>query len=466
MQLRLISILVFVTAAASFGQTSPAVPFSMLPRNAQSVLYFPHLTEGGPDTNNSWQATFSFVNTNNTAANVSVAFYNDDGSSMMLDFGSGPVSSLTTTIPSQGTRSFQTQLTHKGPQPVWGWAAGQSDVPIFAQMNYRNNSNGHVAALIAANATTGTAQWTSTASAKMGIAVANPSPADTMTYMVKVTDSEGADLGSKTYQLPPRGHDAFNLGARFTLPTDFAGSVEITGQTASLSIYKPAIWTVGSEMGAFATLPDGRALLPEDQMSRAMRVWGRIKAMTLQMGYKVNPSLTLMPGTTASGIANAMGGMDASGNEQVTMYMSMVEIVGDSDGELAFLMAHEMAHVIQCKTNGCKVAVDPQMGSDYESDADELGMMLSTSAGYDSFSAAGAYSKLQMGNGQMAMGSMGMATVWEDQTSNNPHDFFASRINKMFQVQQRMCTNTMFSTNCAAFKNLMHPSTGSMNMPM
>ena len=93
-------------------------------------------------------------------------------------------------------------------------------------------------------------------------------------------------------------------------------------------------------------------------------------------------------------------------------------------------------------------------------------MMLATSAGYDSFSSAGAYSKLQMGNGQMAIGLMGMATVWEDQTSPSPREFFAARINKMFQVQQRMCTNTMFSTNCAAFKSLMHPSTSSMDMPM
>lgn len=437
---------------------------SLVPRNAQSILYFPHLTEGGPDANNAWQATFNFVNTNSTTANVSVSFYNDDGSAMMLDFGTGPVASISVAIPPMGSHMFRSQLTHKGPQPVWGWAAGQSDVPLFAQLNYRNMSNGMVRAELATNATTGTAQWTAMANAGMGIAVANPSPSDTMTYTVDVKDSNGNDLGSKSTQLAPHGHDAFNLNTRFTLPTDFSGSVLITGQTATQSIYKPAIWAVGTDAGAFATLPDGRALMPDDQMARAMRVWGRVLGMAHQLGYNVTPSLTLTAGTAPGGIANAM--MDGSGNGQVTMYMSLVEMMGDSDGELAFLMAHEIGHVIQCKTTGCKMPMDMRMGTDYESDADEIGMMLSTSAGYDSYSGAAAYAKMQMGNGQVSMGMMGSATVWEDMTSSNPQGFFASRINMMYQVQQRMCSNPAFPTGCQAFKNLMHPSTGSMNMLM
>ena len=57
-----------------------AAQSSLVPRNAQSLLYFPHMTEGGPDANNAWQVTFNFVNTNSTAANVTMSFYNDDGS--------------------------------------------------------------------------------------------------------------------------------------------------------------------------------------------------------------------------------------------------------------------------------------------------------------------------------------------------------------------------------------------------
>jgi len=450
-----------------FGSTAAPAQPALVPRNAQSVLYFPHLTEGGPDANNAWQVMFSFVNTNSVAANVSISFYNDDGSPMMLDFGSGAASSLAVSIPPMGSHVFRSQLTHKGPQSVWGWAAGQSDMPVFAQLNYRGMSNGTVTAELATNATTGTAQWTSMANAGMGIAVANPSPADTMNYTVVARDSAGTEMGSKTGQLPPHGHNAFNLNTWMTLPADFTGSVTITGATANESIYKPVIWAVGTDSGAFATLPDGRALMPDDQTARAMRVWGRVLSMAHQLGYNVTPTLTIAPGTAPGGIANAMASAEASGSGQVTMYMSLVEMMGDSDGELAFLMGHELGHVIQCKTNGCKTPVDMRMGSDYESDADEMGMLISTSAGYDSFSGAAAYAKLQMGNGQVSMGMMGSATVWEDMTSANPQNFFAGRVNMMYQVQQRMCSNPAVpSSSCQAFKNLMHPSMGGMNMLM
>jgi predicted Zn-dependent protease len=184
------------------------------------------------------------------------------------------------------------------------------------------------------------------------------------------------------------------------------------------------------------------------------------------LGYNVNPTLTLVSGAAPNGIANAMG-MGTAGGQQVSVYMSLVEMTGDSDGELAFVMGHEIGHVIQCVTKGCKIPVDPQMGTDYESDADEMAMMLSTSAGYDSYAGAAMYAKLQVGNGQVSMGMMGSATtVWEDLTSSNPQAFFAGRINMMYRIQQRMCTNPSFSTSCPAFKTLMHPSMGGINMPM
>lgn len=439
---------------------------SLTPRNAQSLLYFAHMAEGGPDANNYWQAKIVLVNSNAVAAHVSLNFYDNNGAASAVDFGSGPASTLAVTVPPLGTQTFTSVRTHQ----AWysGWASGDSDVPVFAQMQYRLTSNGQVTTSVSADATSGTAQWMSTAGPYLGIAVANPSPSDAMTYIVDVRNADGTDFGSQSFPLAPLGHDAFVLNGRFQVPAGFAGSVIITGQTTQQSVYKPVVWTLGWDAGLNSTLPDGRALMPDDQMSRAMRVFGRMLAMAHQMGYQVNPQLTLTPGTGPGGIANASGGVNGSG-DFVTMYMSMVEMVGDSDGELAFLMAHQIGHVIQCHTNGCNMAVDGHFAGDPESDADEMGMMLSTAAGYDSYSGAGAYARLQVGNGQMSMGGgmMGAgAVVWENMTSTDPHGFFANRINMMYQVQQRMCTNAKLATNCLVFKNLMHPSTGGINMPM
>jgi hypothetical protein len=465
MRMRFFPLLVFAGGMVAFSQTAP---FSMIPRNAQSVLYFPHVVEGGADASNLWQATFTLVNPNAAPANLSMSFYGDDGSPMLLDFGSGPVSSVSAVVPALGTSMFRSQLTNKVQNGTWGWATGQSDIPLFGQLNYRCLQLGKVTAELATAATPGTTQWTSAANANLGIAVANPSPTDMMTYVVDVKDAAGNAVGSHSFQIKPHGHDAFTLYTRFTLPTGFAGSVNITGQTVNPSEFQPAVWTVGWESGSFATLPDGRALSPDDSYARAMRVWGRVMATVHSLGYKVNPKFTIMPGTAPNGIANASGGLDAGGNDQVTMYMSMIEIMGDSDGELAFLMAHQVAHVMQCRSAGCKTAMDTMMGADYEGDADETGMMILTTAGYDSYSAPGAFARLQMGNGQMVMGGMmsGGGIVWEDITSTDPRGFFAARISKMYQVQTRMCGNAQFQTNCQAYKTFMHPNTSGMNMSM
>ena len=45
--------LIVVAALASAG-IAGGQPL-LAPRNAQSVLYFPHLNEGGPNSNNFWQ---------------------------------------------------------------------------------------------------------------------------------------------------------------------------------------------------------------------------------------------------------------------------------------------------------------------------------------------------------------------------------------------------------------------------
>ncbi len=467
MQPRFFALLI-ATVAAAYGQTVSPAPFSMIPGNAQSVLYFPHVNEGGTDVNNFWQATLTFVNPNAAPANLSLSFYRDDGSPMPIDFGSGPVSSFSAVVPPMGTSMFRSQLTNKSPNGTWGWASGQSDIPLFGQMNYRLLQNGQVTAELATAAAPGTAQWTSTANANLGIAVANPSPTDVMTYVVGVKDAAGNAVGSHSYQIQPHGHDAFTLNTRFNLPAGFEGSVNVTGQTANPSEFQPAVWTVGWEAGSLATLPDGRALSPGDPYAKAMRVFGRVVATAHSLGYTANPKLTIMAGTAPNGIANASGGLDASGNDQVTMYMSLIEMMGDSDGELAFLMAHEVAHVMQCRSVGCKTAMDPQMAGNYEGDADETGMMITTSAGYDSYSAAGAFSRLQMGNGQMMMGGMmsGGAVVWEDIMSTDPRGFFAARISNMYQVQSRMCGNAQFQTNCQSYKSFMHPSTSGMNITM
>jgi len=111
----------------------PGLPASaqLIPESAQTVLYFAHLTDGGTPKGEQWQATLSFSNPNMisaTSAFVTVQFYADDGSPMVLDFGHGLSSSLAFSIPAQGVRTFKSTMA--SPSVISGWARAEASIPI------------------------------------------------------------------------------------------------------------------------------------------------------------------------------------------------------------------------------------------------------------------------------------------------------------------------------------------------
>src|SRR5437870_9225072 len=83
---------------------------SVIPETGQVNLYFPHLADGGPRSQQ-WQTKLTFVNPNNSAVNVSMNFYSDSGGPLNLNFGSGPVSQYSFTMPPLGSRVFRSRVT-------------------------------------------------------------------------------------------------------------------------------------------------------------------------------------------------------------------------------------------------------------------------------------------------------------------------------------------------------------------
>ncbi len=102
---------------------------------------------------------------------------------------------------------------------------------------------------------------------------------------------------------------------------------------------------------------------------------------------------------------------------------AMVQFMGDAEGELAFIIAHEIGHTVDdvCKTEQGRLAVANSRGSlgalfggilggekgaasasrisqqrGCEARADEIGFQIFTSAGYSPFAAAGAFGRLEM----------------------------------------------------------------------
>ena len=115
----------------------------------------------------------------------------------------------------------------------------------------------------------------------------------------------------------------------------------------------------------------------------------------------------------------------------VCVPVAMVRFMGDGDGELAFIVAHEIGHTVDdtCKTAEGRLAVANSRGSfgalfgglvggqqgaiesskvsqqrGCEARADEIGFKIFTAAGYNPFDAAGAFGRLEMYSGDTHTG--------------------------------------------------------------
>jgi hypothetical protein len=133
---------------------------------------------------------------------------------------------------------------------------------------------------------------------------------------------------------------------------------------------------------------------------------------------------------------------------------SMSELISDSPSEIAFIVAHELGHQIQYRTRSL---VFPLVdGNNPETDADIVGMVLSLSAGFDPYAAAGAIGKLAMGTGTAGL----QAQAYQDTEVSlgvDPHLSWGTRINNLWTLLNAACAAPPVSATCQQYKNLVHP---------
>jgi predicted Zn-dependent protease len=137
----------------------------------------------------------------------------------------------------------------------------------------------------------------------------------------------------------------------------------------------------------------------------------------------------------------------------VCVPVAMVRFMGDGDGELAFIIAHEIGHTVDdtCKTSEGRLAVANSRGSlgslfgglvggqqgaiassqvsqqrGCEARADEIGFKIFTASGYDPFDAAGAFGRLEMYSGDTHTGILARLSAL-----GSDHPMTPDRISRM-----------------------------------
>jgi hypothetical protein len=407
------------------------------PEGSYTVLYFPQLADGGGEDR--WQTTLTFIHGaySPQPAEVRVQFYGNDGGPLALDFGQGPVSSLRFTLPPNGVRRFRSQMASA--TTVTGWAVAYASLPIQGTVAFRQFLSGRPAVELTAHATLPTPRYLSLANPETGIAVANTSWSAWRTLNVAVRDAGGSLLGTRSLSLPPYGHRAFNLRELFPgLPADFIGTVVLHDPTEVSFV----AWTVHAEGGLMSTLPSGRYPWPPPHWERIVAVFTRI----LDVGRRVVPSaftqdvsLDISPDPVVNAYAYRSEG-------RIQINLAMSELYGDAEAELAWVVAHEMGHIIQFRL-GRQV-----WSSNEELDADAWSALLLLVAGYDPYAAAGGLGRLQMTTNRP--GLLGEFVRW----LTDPHSSFSTRIDKVLDTLQQVCSaSSQNQAACAAYRSLFHP---------
>jgi len=432
-----------IGAIGCFGQLSP----TFYPAGAHVNLYFPHLADGGP-AYGQWQTSLELVNPSLTlTAHVQLSLYGDEGLPLNLDFGSGAHSLHTFTISPGGTITLRSTIASD--KVVTGQAIATSDIPIQGTVLFRNIVNNGPIVELSGPPTLPTSQYLSLATRDLGVALANASGV-AKTFQIKAVNSSGAVVETTTIGVAGMGHQSFNLSQVMPdLPAGFAGSVVITPQIPGDQVLA---WTLNVERGLISTLPASPLDWPISHTDRIQLVFNRLLAAapSLLSGLGNNLSLQSAP-TLVMSSDSGVNAFTSNSKNTVQINLALSELMSDSPSELAFLVAHELAHIAQLRS-GALTILSPNDPAHVEQDADLIAMILVLNAGFDPYGAAGAIGKLSMANA-----NPGVLSPLFDNLSDPTPAFSAARMNSMPGVLSSACAYATMSGFCGPFKAIIHP---------
>lgn len=426
--------MLFVCLAVScFGQIEP--------EGSQVFSYFPHLVDGGPASQR-WTTRLTFTNPNSSfPVAVAVQFYRNDGGPLALNFGSGAQTSLGFTIPPQGSTSIVSAAASAS--TAEGWAIAASTLPVQGVIQFRYSVNGLPQQEVSAQATPASQFFRSPATRESGVAVANIYNNASLRAIVTAISSGGQSLGSATVSVPALGHQSFNLGTLFpSLASTFRGTVTVAPSNGSDYF---VVWTLNGE-GALSSYPPAGSAWPVSHYERIWKVWTKI----LNVAAAQFPQLAAAPPKLV--VDYSTGQINALANpttNEVYIFINLAELISDSESELAFVVGHELGHIIQARRNGLFL-----VPTNAEQDADQYGMLLGLISGYDPYAAAGALAKLSMASGDASL----VSQLFDNYVASlglDLHGSFNQRIALIFTNMQQLCLS--LKSFCDDYKRLVHP---------
>ena len=205
--------------------------------NLTSVLA--HIASGG-----SWNSTISLQNISSAQNTVTVSFFADDGSPLILPFtvtqqsgsSASTGASLSATIDPNATLLIETDGAATG-QTLVGWAQVVSSAPISGFTIFRDHFPNGVdsegtSPLETRSLSDLILPYDSTAGYATGAAFVNPT-STAVTLTATICDDAGVQLGVKSITLNGMGHSSFVVSAQFPETAGRRGIIEFQNPSGS-----------------------------------------------------------------------------------------------------------------------------------------------------------------------------------------------------------------------------------------
>jgi hypothetical protein len=417
--------------------SSPA--FSQIQHeNIHVNFYFP-LIQDGTSGQTTWRTFFLLTNPGKAPATITLNLISGRGEPMTVAVGTVQSSGFRFTLPAGATRS----VTTVGDTPfASGWAMMTSSHPIMASARLLSYEGTTMRGDVQIDSVLPTLSAWTDARANTVLSIANVYSDTSITVVVRLADNNGEVLQNAFIPIAAFGRLAATLSQIFpNLPTNFSGSVTIDGS-------KPGDIFVASvaQVDGLGNLRGTRPAKLINPVSHYDNLWLTFKRITAQ-AKATFPDLPLDDVEFQIGYDPVINAFAADG-KVVRIYAALAQLINDSPSEMAFIVGHELGHILQQRSGALVFNPNPEF------DADAWGALLALNASYDPYGAAGALSRLAM-----ATGRSGLAAQFEDQLAEDAHKSFNERLDSVFELLKSVCSSSESAKrSCDAYKSVLHPN--------
>jgi hypothetical protein len=399
---------------------------------------FPTVVDG-TDSGRTWRSAFILSNPGANSTTATLFFQDSAGDPLSLAIGTVQSSGFRVTLPPGSTRVYTTSGT--GPYAT-GWAIVSATNPIAASVRLLEFEGTTLKAEIPFDQAPFVLAASSLVTGKTEVALVNAYNDGEIELFMSATNINGVRVASRSLSIPSFGRSAGTVESLLPdLPANFTGTFRVSGDEA-YDFFSVA-FSERDASGTLRALRGAKYINPGAQFDNVSLAFRRI----ITSAQRSFPDLDLDGIGLRLSYERAIDARALNGNE-IRINYALAELINDSPGELAFIVGHQVGHILQQRGGALVFNEDPEV------DADAWGALLALTAGYDPYGAAGALARLAL-----VTSRPGVVRTFEGQPASELNRALMNRLGSLYDLLKSVCESSEDAqTSCDIYRYIVRPT--------